>query len=551
MRKSWTWGLLPFVVVLGCGQPGELGGPDGGAADGGASVARGTVSGQVLGTDLAPLEAASVTLTLGGSPEPRMASTDARGAFAFGGVPAGAQVLLTVGKAGHATLRTTTTVPAPSGASGPSGTSGTAPALEPGATVGPVQLARLDGTLRFTVLTPGGLPAAGARATLEASPTGALWQADPAAGATGLSRVVVDAVADAQGQLVFAGVPTPRELARLGGRYGLWVEALDANGDGVPETGGAATGYDAWELVTSATPRYVSLPFSRLGGAALSVESSNVASLRGASDLDPLRNMLRPDSPVFLWFNQPVQPGSLLARLTVEDGRELLQVTPTLTHGGLGATLSFQPGAVQEGREYNLEVRAVGAESGALFQRTGFFFGGDPAAPRSVALQELRYQETSNSAPTSNQLNPGEKVYVSFTVPVSRQPGVSGHVQAFFDVNIADASASSINVVGDVQGELGHPVGLDVFPDEPTAPLQTRTPAEQAVFPLVASGATTRYSFTYGGAFPLNPSSLRVQLGFSKLAPRGLGSAYETVWGQPLTTDLSAFSVAKQFPPTP
>jgi hypothetical protein len=164
----------------------------------------------------------------------------------------------------------------------------------------------------------------------------------------------------------------------------------------------------------------------------------------------------------------------------------------------------------------------------------------------------MRYQETSTTAPTASQLNPGEKVYVNFSAPVARtfNDGFN-YVQVFIDANIADASASSINIIGDVQGELGNPRGFDLFTDEPTAPIQTRTPAETAVFPLAAqTGYSTRHSFFYNGAFPLNPGTLRVQVAFSKLATRTSGT-YESMWGQPLTTDMSVSAVATQSVPTP
>lgn len=551
MKKHLVFAVLPFLA-LGCGE--DLKDENGdGIADGvrepdtvtvvTPATPKGTVSGQVLTTDLRALGEVAVEMTIGSSAEPVATTTDAKGNFEFKDVPAGSQVLLTFTRSGYATLRATSTVPS---------SAGNVPINNANASFGPVTLTQLNGTLNFIVVTPQGRPAAGARATLEATPAGSVVLFNNENTPRVLSSVVVEATADDNGVLSFTGVPSAQELARLtNGQYRLWVSPVDLNNDGTPDTAGFANTYSGEAVVQNTTTRLINLLYARGSqGGNVFVENSNVGSLRGASDFDPLRNMISPSEPIYLYFNQPVQQGSLLARLTDEVGRESLAVTATVSNNGYTATIR-PSGTLQPGREYNIDLRAVSAEGGSIFTRTGFFFTGEQTSPQSVSIAEVRYQETSTTAPTATQLNPGERIYVSFSAPIARTFNSASHVHVFFDANIADASATSLNVIGDVPGELGNPVGFDLFIDEPFAPLQTRTPAETSVFPLIGSNYSTRYSLIYGGAFALNPSTLRVSVAFDKLGSRGISGTYESIWGQPITSNLAVSTVATQPVPTP
>ena len=558
MKKHLVFAVVPFLA-LGCGE--ELKDENGdGIADGvrapdsvtvvTPATPKGTVSGPVLTTDRKALGEVAVEMTIGSSAEPVATQTDAKGNFEFTDVPAGAQVLLTFTKSGFATLRASSTVPS---------SAGNVPINNGNASFGPITLAELDGRLNFIVVTPQGRPAAGVKATLEATPAGSIILFNGDNTSQVVSTVVVEAEADEQGLLSFSGIPSPTELARLrNGEYKLWVSPMDTNGDNLPDTSGYANVYGGSDMVQSTVTRLIPLTFARDSqGQQLNVENSNVGSLRGSTDRDPLRNMISGSEPIHLFFNQPVQPGSLLARLTDESGRESLAVTAAVGSGGYSATIRAN-GTLQEGKEYNVHVRAVSAAGGSDFSKTGFFFVGDQATARAVTLSEVRYQETSTSAPTSGQINPGEKIYVSFSAPIARTYSVNDpfsgpFVQVFFNANIADASADSLNVIGDVAGELGNATGIDLFIDEPTAPIQTRIPAETAAFPITASGYSSRYSFSYPGAFPLNPGNLTVQVAFSKLPSRASGSTngtYESIWGQPVINDLSVSVVATQPVPT-
>lgn len=561
MKKHLVFAVVPFLA-LGCGD--ELKDENGdGIADGvrepdsvtvvTPATPKGTVSGQVLGTDLKPLSEASVKMTIGSSADPVAATTDAEGNFEFKDVPAGSQVLLTFTKQGYATLRASSTVPS---------SAGNVPINNGNASFGPITLAKLDGTLNFLLVTPQGRPAANVKAVLEATPAGSIILSNYENTSQVVSTVVVEATSNEQGALTFSGIPSSLEMARLynnssgAGQYKLWVSPMDSNNDGIPETGGYVNSYSGQNVVENSTIRVINLPYSRPTNSALSVQSSNVASLTTSAErLDPLRNMVRPGEPIYLYFNQPVQSGSLLVRMTDEYARELLTVNASVGNAGYSATITPATSIV-EGREYNLDVRAVSAEGGSIFTSKGFFFAGDQLSPRSTSITDARYQETTLPPNgTAAQINDGERVYINFSAPIARTfTGDSLHVQVFFDMDIDNSGSRNLF------GELGNPSGrgFDLVIDEPTAPYVTRTPPETSVFGILTSGYSTRYSFVYSnpsapGTLPplLTNGNLPMVVTFSKLGSRGISGTYENIWGQPLTADLTVTNIATQPAPTP
>jgi hypothetical protein len=403
-------------------------------------------------------------------------------------------------------------------------------------------------------VTPTGLPAANARATLEASPSGTIILGNNENTPESVSNVVVEATSNAQGILTFNDIPSPSELARLNGQYRLWVAPMDSNSDGIPETGGYVDTYAGSTMVANSTPRILTLPFSRPGSATLIIDNSNVGSVKNAADFDPIRNMVKPGDPLYLFFNQPVQQNSLLVRLTDEYAKESLPASVALSNGGYVATVTPGQG-VQEGKEYNLHIRAVSVEGGSLLSRLGFFFGGDVAAPRAPALAEFRYQETTvPPASSAQEINDGERIYVNFNVPVARLGSGSGSVQVFFNADINNDGIIGGNAFGEVGNNSGQ--GFDLIIDEPTSPYVTRSAQpEQPVFPIFTTGYSTRYSFRYTlgtGVLlkNLSPSNTAMVVAFSRL-PSRTTDTYETIWGQPITGDMSATGVATQPAPTP
>lgn len=555
MKKHLVMAVVPFLA-LGCGDDFKDANGDG-IADGVRepdnvtvvvpATPKGTVSGQVLTSDLKPLTEATVEITIGSSPTPLSATTDAKGNFTFKDVPGGSQVLLTFTKANYSTLRATATIP---------GEAGNVPLNNANVSFGPVTLTRLDGTLRFLLVTPQGRPAANVRATLEATPAGNIALNNNDINLNIVSTVTVEATSDDQGVLVFQNIPSAQELVRYTGnvtsRYRLWVSAVDANGDGVPESNGYVASYTASEVVAQGTTRLLNLPASRPTGAPLAVESSNVATLRAASNTEPLRNMVRPGEPIYLYFNQPVQQSSLMARLTDEYFKESLPVTVALGNGGYSATITPGSGVVQVGKEYNIDLRAVSSETGEVYSSKGFFFGGDAGSVAPITISEVRYQETSLAAPTSQQLNPGERVFVSFSAPLLPPSGANVFVY-FSDLN-------GDGVSGNAPGEIGHPaLGFPLTMSEPIEPYATRVAdPERPVFPFSSSFVSTRYAFTYqsvsGGptvSLSLAPATTRIVVAFSKLGVQGVSGSYESIWGQSIVADLAFNGMVIQPAPTP
>ncbi|RKH65411.1 carboxypeptidase-like regulatory domain-containing protein [Corallococcus aberystwythensis] len=545
MKKQVLMAVLP-LMVWGCGDATDA--DNDGVADGirdpnnvsvvVPSTPKGTVSGQVLSTTLQPLADVTVAMTIGSQPTGKSATTDGSGNFVMTDVPAGAQVLLTFSKTGYSTLRATSTVPS---------AAGTVPINNGNASFGPVTLTQLNGSLSVNVVTPQGRPAVGAKGVLEVDKAGSVILSNYDQASSVVSKVYVEATADSNGVLTFNGIPSGVELARLNGTYNLWIAPMDSNGDGVVDTGGYMKSYSGSLIVETQVTTLAQLAPSKPSNSALTIEGGNVSSLKGAVETDPLRNMVRPGEPIYVYFNQPVQPGSLLVRLTDEYAKESLPVTASVNVGGYSATITPGNGIVQEGKEYNIFVRAVSAEGGSNYSQTGFFFGGDQAAPKALTIADLRYQETSlPPAATATQLNQFEDVFVNFSAPVAKQVGQS--VQVFFASDIDNNGTVGGNSFGEVGNYSRQGFPLEIA--EPTKPVRTRTPAELPVFGIQPSGYSTRYFFNYTGSVALNPSQVRLVVSFSNLsAVLGTNDTYESIWGQPINTDLEATGIGQHAAP--
>ncbi|MBZ4418803.1 carboxypeptidase-like regulatory domain-containing protein [Myxococcus sp. RHSTA-1-4] len=470
----------------------------------------GTVSGQVFDTRFVPLSGVDVTLSSG--PRLLTTTTAADGTFAFEGLPAGAELLVSLQKAGYAATRVPVTINAQAGAF---------PLGNANALVGPLMLAKLDGSVRVALFTSEGRPARGARAFIEATP---VWSDLTRGGAHGElgGAVFAEATADNDGLVTFTGIPSPEELSRLGGlgasglTYVITVPALDTNADGSVESSGLTTALAARDLLQDASARILVLPAARATGS-LSVVSTNVPSLTGGSPL-PSENMLRPGEPLQLVFSQAVQPSSLLVRMTDETGKQSLAITTSLGMGG--QVLTITPTATTAaGREYNVQVRAVSLDNGTTWSGTGFFFGGDVLAALPPGAPVVKFTDLN----ANNILNAGETVQFLFDQPVGQFGSPSP--QAFVE---ADLNANGF--LGDYTGEHGYSgAGFSVFRSEPMS-------EPGVLFPLVSSGYTTRYAFTYSG--PNLAVGTRVHLALSRLTSPGVG--LQTTWGQPLVSDVQA-----------
>lgn len=537
--KKLAMALVPLLAV-GCGD--ELvdanndGIADGVNQPGSVTVVApatpvGTVGGQVLSSRYLPMDGVDVTMTIGGAMLGSKAVTDATGSFSFKDVPAGSRVLLTFSKAGFVTARATAVIPSQAG---------NVPINNANANFGPVMMAETSGTVKFQVFTPNSRPAVGAKATLHVSQAAYLLSSS-AESIEG--QVVVQGEVDAQGILSFSGIPSPEEGARIGTNYQLVISPLDTDNDGIPDVDGWVRNYSGQTLVTGdglGVYEALTIPLTTsIPNAALAVKYSNLGAIRDGS-VTPLKNMVRPGEPVTIVFNKPVQPDSLLVTLTDEYGKESLSVTKSLSNGNTLLTIS--PGAsVSAGKELNLYYRAVASSDGSVVTSDAFGLGrgvpfvvGDVNNPPSVGVESLRYQESVGGI-NNGQLDPGEIVYVNFNQVMTYNGTLPAQV---FVTN----PGGGLTKVGD----------LSVA--EPSAPIRTRTPAEQPVFTLRNSGYTTRFSFTYGGATSLSSTSFSTTLLVRFIDPQGNTAVpqYQNAWGVPQMTELTLPTTATPIAvPTP
>jgi hypothetical protein len=545
MKKHWAV-VLPLLVI-GCAGPEDKNGD--GIADGvrepdsvtvvAPATPKGTVSGQVLDTRMMPLEGVSVRLTIGSATadKPFTTTTDAAGNFLLTGVPGGAQVLVTVSKEGYATLRTTATVPS---------SAGNVPLNDGNASVGVIALAETTSSVRFTLLTSSGQPAVGAQAYLEARPAGTI--AFNGSTATATSSVVVSAKADALGVVTFANVPSPAELARIGGvgpaagGYRLWVDPVDANADGIADSGGYSGTFDADGLLVSGGTRVLRLPDPRTDGGtgttAFQLVATNVPSLNyvnlpsgdaGKAQMElqkrPMRNLVTPGQPIYLSFSHPLVKDSLLAVVTDELGRDRYDVTVTASATGDVYAVTPSAGQIREGQEHNLILRATSAYDGTVKTWKGYFISGDPRTPKPVQLSSAVIKDGTTG--TAGTLEPGECVIVTLN-----------------QVVISTASvAPDATVLTDVSSPAFKPVSAAPPSSNPClAETSTKFPIDTTNF----NDATARFVFQYGSASAslpaINPTTTtaKVRFDFARFQTADPAAYWESAWGVPIASTTSS-----------
>lgn len=532
---------LCAVVVASCG-PTDANGD--GIADGirtpdnvstvAPSTPVGSLSGQVLDTRFNPLADAEISVNLGGpngtGTEALKARSDASGFYFVKGLPAGAQALVTIGKAGYATARASTAIPA---------AAGNFPINNGNASVNPVLLTQLNGQVKFLVITRSGRPAKQARATLEAFP--AFMEVSNFATGYGSQRgsVVVDATADDSGTLTFSGIPSIEELSRLQTSYTVHVAPHDENGDGVVDSGGFVNVYSGQQLLVNGATRTIVLPDARDDFSPFRVLSTNVRSLTASpfAPSPPGDNMLKPSDQIFITFNEALVKEPLVtARLADETGTILLGSTPTI--GPTGTTLTIQPTQnLSVGTRYNLSVRVTSIDTGAVLNLNGYIFGGDLASPKPFAVGTITYKDTS--AP-NNFLNNGETVTVVFNQPISSYGG--GAVALYFN---ADLNADGQIGPGG-PGEFGSatsPFFLTALEPPPGQLTNVGSPPVVVAAPLVVDLKPSTYTTTFFAVMnglPLAglPTTTMVRVAFTKNF--GVGTGFQTTWAKQVNEDVTA-----------
>lgn len=513
-----TWALLLIIAATACG-PGD------GYTVGGSVTPTGNVSGQLFTVSFEPIEGAAVTLSVPpGQHTPDGGvlgtTTSATGEFGFTGVPAQADLLLTMSKSGYTEHAWTTRITA---------SAGSVPISDANVQVGPFTLSRLSGTLSFRVFTSRGYPAKGAKVYLGVLPT--VGNAHPESCASfpygcPLSRLTVTATTDDMGLVTFTNVPDPQDVMRIAdyfANYTVTVPEHDENGDGVPDSGGTTQFFFASTLYLDTTPPFLQLPPAN-SHAPFTVLNSNVHSLlpsatAGSSARQPTENFLRPAENIYVAYGQAVAP-SYAVRLTDERGLSSVPVTASLSPDKrlLVITPDVQLAA---GQEYNLAIHALSLDTGAVSDVLGYFFVGSLANSTPAALQSIKFKDST----PDGQLNPGEEVTLQFNAPVGYFGSVGATRIAYFDYDI-DLSGT----VGDAVGEYRYPgAGFEIQPNE-----YLIEPGGGMV--LEPSDYTTRWSLTYTGARSI-PATTPVSIELSRLLDPLSG--VQTIWGQPVTENLT------------
>ncbi|MEW5743261.1 MAG: carboxypeptidase-like regulatory domain-containing protein [Myxococcota bacterium] len=476
------------------------------------STPKGTLSGIVTNTRFEPIEGVGVTLILGEGGDGSATfktTTNAQGTFFFPEVPAGSAGQLTVSKAGFGGGRQSVSIPSQAG---------NFPLEDGNGNAGILVLMELNTTVRFTVFSASGKPAKGARGLLEVTPSALLTSTSGTYGSQ-QGVISVEAVADDNGALIFAGVPSPAEMTRVSGSYQLTIGALDEDGDGQIDSLGTTRSYSGTTLFTNPTQSIV------LGSASttatLAISAANLESLVNPfTNSPPYPNALKPNEAITVVFNQPIVEATRTVKVVEEDCSRNVAVTVTQRAPNV---LAIAPtSAWTTGTEYHLVIRATGLDSGTTRDFRGYFFAIDPAAPRPLGTTATFIGKKAPGAMNAGALENGDELYVVFDTPLTLLGGPTGRGFIGFDLN------GNGSVGGTDPGEIGSmPITLGFAIDiaEETFDPMTST------FTCRTNGYGSRHRIFYSalpaGGVP-NNTSMRVTLPADQSGATG----YQTAWGQ-------------------
>lgn len=490
------------------------------------STPLGTLSGVVQNTRFEPIEGATVTLVLGKGADGSATfktSTNSQGAFFFQGLPAGSTGQVAVSKAGFGSGRQSVSVPA---------TAGNFPLNDGNGNMGILILTELNTTVRFTVYSASGKPAKGARGLLEVTPA-ALFTVS--SGTYGSSQGVtnVEAVADDNGALIFAGVPSPAEMTRVGGTYQLTIGALDEDNDGQIDSLGTSRAYSGVTLFTNPSQTIV------LGAAGttapLAITAASLESLTNlAGTPPPYLNAVKPSEAITVVFNQPIAEATRTVKVVEEDCSRNVAVTVTQRAPNV---LSITPTtAWTTGAEYHLVIRATGLDSGTTRDFRGYFFAIDPGAPRPLGTSATFYAKKAPGAMNAGALENGDELYVVFDTPLALLGGPQGRAFIGFDLNNnGSVGGTDPGEIGAMPTTLGFPIDLAEETFDPMA----------STFTCRTNSYGSRYRISYGalpaGGVP-NNTTMRVILPSEQSSATG----YQTAWGQSATGSVNGNLTIRQ-----
>lgn len=523
--------FLAAGVAAGCGAPADTnkdGITDGTRApDNVTAIApatpTGSISGQVVDSKFQGISGAEVKLVLG-KPSDKdsaySATTDANGNFAFLHVPAGSSGAVTVKKEGFSSVRVPADVPA---------IAGSAPLNDGNASVGTLVLLALDGSVKFNVLTKSGTPATNAKAQLEVTPAG-FQTFGPIASTfsygTAIGVLTAEATVGADGTLSFSGVPSPGELARVGGKYRLTIAMLDDDGDGIEDFLGTRREYDGLTFYTD-PPSFIVLEDAR-SSLALGIEGTNVGSLLGTEGASgqPYRNFVAADEDLYVVFNQRVAQGSVSVALVGEDCTTTVEVVNTFPAANI---LVINPSSsLQAGREYNLSIRATSLESGTPLSAQGYVFVSATGEPPTLAAPSWWLKKAEGNTQSSFQA--GDTVYVHFDQLV----GGTGTKPTICFESTELGGGASVTVQGECKTDVP---GLDLEPAE-----GSYFDPRRSTFACTASKYTTRFELTADkmiGFTTLNnlTTSKTATIRFPRSSSAAAGMT--TIWGKPLAAEFT------------
>jgi hypothetical protein len=485
----------------------------------------GTLSGQTLNTDFTPLDGVAVTAIVGGATAPDgtafKTTSKADGSFALTGLPAGAQVQVTLEKALYATLHVSATVPA---------AAGMFPINNGNANVGVIAMTQLSDNLSFQVLTADGHPATGAVGMIEVSPAGTRVTDISTYGA-GVGVVVINSDgtgADTSGMISFKNVPGLKEETRLAGTYIVTIAALDTNGDKIPDFEGTRKLFTASDLYLGVASHVLTLPSANVTTAVQIIASNVDSAITGAASA-PLKNMVKPGDALFFVFDQPVLENEIELKITDELGTTQVMDTHTLSPM-TNNVLQVMPAMIEQGKEYNLAMRVVGV-NGTVLTRTAYYFGGDPAAPMMFAIQKISYIKQGMNMAAQPQ--PGDVMVVTFNQPIQNTGGVAADVVFAQDINL-----NGNNTDPGEAGDTRDASPFRIIADEPIA-------ESGSTFANLASGYTTRYVFALTN--PPATASIALSTAVTVRFSRDIATLaeYRTIWDAPIEADATIMMISQ------
>jgi hypothetical protein len=522
--------LLALAAVAGCNNPRTPGDVDVEVG----STPTGSISGQLFSVAYGPLAGATVQLQVPGRSTtdggPLETTTNENGEFVFEAVPAQADALVTMRKAGYAEQVVSVRIAA---------TAGNKPISNANALVGPFTLTRLTGTVKARVFTARGYPARNTRVQLDVLPTAGLAEPELAVNyphGYPVGRMVTTATTDDMGLVTFTNVPEPLDVHQIFPstlNYVVTVPAIDETGDGIPDSAGTTRFFAASSFITDTTPPFIRLQDANYF-APFGIVRTNVPSLvpgASGSSLRPSENLVKQGEPIVIAFGQAVAAATV--RLTDETGTRPIpsnRFTQTLSAGNTLLLVTPQSTEVTVGQEYNIAVHAVSQETGAVLDALGYFFVGAVGTSQAPTLRNVAFKDLGT--PGDAMLNAGEQLDANFSVPLGFYAGFAnfGPRIAYFNRDL-----DSSGIIGDSAGEKGYDgPGFEVRPREFVNETGTS-------LVLKESGYTTRWSIFYTGGVAV-PISTQVSLEFGRILDPTVG--VQTVSGQPVNATFTVDSMA-------